>query len=164
MSRLATSAISGKAAHGGGIRFYCLNGDCLRLTFAEHLADVAQLFGRRTARLHDLQHQLGLVLGGEAGARLATRIAVPTSPDTLLRLTTATASTGRVAAPRVLGVDDWAWRRGRHYGTVADSVDPDQPFRPIVITCHGDRNPAVHRARGCMVDGLVWRMTAITDS
>ena len=69
-------------------RFYCVNGDCLRLTFAERLADVARLFGRRTARLRDLQHQLGLALGGEAGARLATRIAVPTSPDTLLRLTT----------------------------------------------------------------------------
>jgi hypothetical protein len=30
----------------------------------------------------------------------------------------------------------------------ADSVDCDQPFRPIVITCTGDQNPAVHHARG----------------
>ncbi len=38
---------------------------------------------------------------------------------------------------------------------VADSVDPDQPFRPIVITCHGDQNHAVHHARG-VHGGRLW--------
>lgn len=42
--------------------------------------------GRRARRLRDLQHHLGLALGGEAGARLARRLSAPTSPDTLLRL------------------------------------------------------------------------------
>jgi hypothetical protein len=51
------------------------------------MADVVPMSGRRNRRLRDLQHQLCLALGGEARARRAIRIAVPTSPDTLFRLT-----------------------------------------------------------------------------
>lgn len=45
----------------------------------------------------------------------------------------------------------------------ADSVDPDQPIRPIVITCHGDQTRAVHHARGGVADDFVWRLVASTD-
>src|SRR6185437_16343324 len=61
-------------------RFHCLNRDCGRRTFVERLTEVACRSGRRTGRLREPHHHLGLALGGEAGARLAARIAVPTSP------------------------------------------------------------------------------------
>ncbi|TDH57427.1 hypothetical protein E2C06_35925 [Dankookia rubra] len=67
-------------------RFRCLEPDCPRLTFAERLADTAPPAGRRTGRLEDLQHQLGLAAGGEVGSRLAARLAMPVSVDTLLRM------------------------------------------------------------------------------
>ena len=67
-------------------RFRCARPDCSRLTFAERLEGTALVTARRTGRLGDLQHHLGLALGGEAGARLARRLAIPTSPDTLLRM------------------------------------------------------------------------------
>ena len=70
---------------------------------------MARVSARRTERLFDLHRDLGLALGGEAGARLAMRLSLPTSPDTLLRSVTAPVSGGTPPrTPRVLGVDDWA--------------------------------------------------------
>jgi hypothetical protein len=72
---------------------------------------------RRTQRLATAQGRLGVACGGEAGARLLQRLAMPTSADTVLRLV-------RVLplplseTPRAVGVDDWALKKGQTYGTI----------------------------------------------
>jgi len=52
-----------------------------------------------------------------AGARLAGRLGMPTSPDTLLGLIRAV-PLAEPGQPRVVGVDEWAWRKGQCYSTL----------------------------------------------
>jgi zinc-finger of transposase IS204/IS1001/IS1096/IS1165 len=74
-------------------RFRCPNTDCPRRVLAERLPEVTVPMARRTLRLRDVQQDLGLALGGEPGSRLARRLAMPLSPDTVLRLIRAIALT-----------------------------------------------------------------------
>ena len=94
-------------------RFRCSVPECPRHVFAERLSAVTLPRVRRTVRLAETQRRIALSAGGEAGARLASRLAMPVSGDTLLRLIRAAAPGAAGAAPRVVGIDDWAWRRNK---------------------------------------------------
>lgn len=98
-------------------RFFCENPDCQRQIFAERLPKVVAPYARRTLRLHELLTLIGFAVGGEAGRKLVEGMKLSTSPDTLLRLIR-TAQEPSHATPRVLGVDDFAFRRRRTYGTI----------------------------------------------
>jgi hypothetical protein len=108
-------------------RFRCSASECPRRVFAERLPAVARPRVRRTARLAEAQCRIAFSAGGEAGARLASRLAMPVSGDTLLRLIR-TAPLPAAPTPRVIGIDDWAWRRGQRYGTLIVDLERNRPI------------------------------------
>ena len=120
-------------------RFRCDRATCARQIFAERLASAAPR-GRRTARLDELVHHLGLALGGRPAASFARRLMLPVSNDTLLRVVRRR-GTPAFSSPRAVGIDDWAWKRNHRYGTLICDLE-----RRRTIALLPDREPATAQA------------------
>lgn len=101
-------------------KFRCRNTLCRQKIFCDRLPKVVEAYARKTPRLDTALVWLALALGGEAGARTAHRLHMKTSGDILLRMIRRTVqrplSPSLDNEPKIIGVDDWAWRRGCTYG------------------------------------------------
>jgi transposase len=121
-------------------RFLCPRSECPRRIFVEPLDAFAAKHARTTTRLAQTHLAIGSALGGEAGARLAKKVAVPTSPDTLLRRVKQ-AGARSSGIPRFVGIDDWAWCKGQRYGTIVVDLETSD-----VIDLLPDRDAATVKA------------------
>ncbi|WP_406223532.1 transposase [Streptomyces decoyicus] len=107
-------------------RFVCADASCERRTFAEQFPGLTRRHCRWTDRLRSALAEVGLALAGRAGARMAGVFGISVSRSTVLRLVD-TLPGSRPQTPRVVGVDEYAMRRGRVYGKVLVDVETGRP-------------------------------------
>lgn len=117
-------------------KFFCRTPTCSHKIFAERLPGLVESYGRMTTRLIALLQALGLGAGGQMGARQAERSGIATTPSTLLR------QVMRLPVPvtravRVLGVDDWSWKKRHRYDTLLVDLE-----RHKIIDILADRESA----------------------
>jgi len=108
-------------------RWCCDTPDCPRRIFTERFPALAPPHGRRTARLATVLTALAFALGGRPGARLLAAIGPTVSHDTLIN-TIRRAALPEAPTPRVLGVDDWRYRRGKVFGTILVDLERRRPI------------------------------------
>ncbi len=94
-------------------RFFCKNHTCVQKIFVE--------------RLQKALCELGLKIGGQGGADLGSELGMSGSRDTILRLVRQSEQTAQ-QEPHVIGLDDWAWKRGLRYGTLICDLERGVPI------------------------------------
>lgn len=99
-------------------RFFCAAAHCSQHIFTEQLPNTVGRHARRTCRLTGALDRITLALGGSAGARLARQLGIVADGSTLLRGLRQRTGPSGAKTPRVVGIDDWAWRKGQRYGTI----------------------------------------------
>ena len=118
------------------LRFFCDASGCRRRVVSEPFEGAVGRHARRSARLDDVIHGLAIALGGRPAATLSRRLNVRGSNDTLLRMARRRGA-AEFAPPTVVGIDDWAWKRNRRYGTLLCDLE-----RRRTIALLPDREPA----------------------
>ncbi|QCX82575.1 Transposase (plasmid) [Streptomyces sp. YIM 121038] len=136
--RLADAAVGGRPVviELSVRRLFCDVDGCPRRTFAEQVEGLTIRYGRYTPLLLEMLRAVGLALAGSAGARLLTVLNVVISRVTLLSIVLALPEPV-VECPRILGVDEFALKRSRRYGTVLVDVETHRVI-DILADCSGD--------------------------
>lgn len=101
------------------LRWQCRNRICKRRTFSDQLPAIAPPYAHRTSRMTEIVGLVGHGMGGRPAESLLRRLGMPVSDNTILRQLKRNAPNSvQNDEVRVLGIDDWSWRRSSHYGTI----------------------------------------------
>ena len=103
-------------------KFFCRNPDCSRKVFAERLPDFIAASSRLTKRLRTAAQDIGFATCGKGGEQLSGKLGMGISDATLL-WSLFLVPLPEIGQVRVVGVDDWSWRRGQRFGSILVNLE-----------------------------------------
>lgn len=131
-------------------KFFCGNKCCYRKVFTERFSSELLTYSRRFSRTTDLIAKIGLEMGGNKGAVISGSVGCPISPATMIRIVKKIHYCAVQQTSGVIGVDDWAFKKGRNYGTIivdlvnAKVVDLLNDREAETLAIWLEKHPEVH--------------------
>jgi len=146
-------------------KFFCRNPTCSRKVFTERLPDFIEASSRLTKRLRMAVQEIGFATGGKGGEHLSDKLGIPISEASVL-CSLFLVPLPEVGQVRVVGVDDWSWRRGKRFGSILVNLEThkivdllaDREAESVQqwLAAHPEVD-VVSRDRGAMyIDGATW--------
>ena len=108
-------------------KFVCRTSTCPQQIFTERVSELVQSYARLTNRLRDALLALGLATSAQVCTRLAPKLGLQVSTSSLLRALR-TVACAPPTSVRILGIDDWAWKKGQIYGTLLVDLELRRPI------------------------------------
>lgn len=99
-------------------KYFCDNPLCYRKIFTERFDFEIISYGRRLCRTTELLGKISLELGGNKGSTISRYVGIPVSASTALRIVKKIDIPVKTSTSGIIGVDDWAFKKGNRYGTV----------------------------------------------
>jgi transposase len=99
-------------------RYYCDNGECKQMVFCEELDGFSGKYRRMTLRLEYFIITLALNTSCEGTSRICKQMGINVSGDTIIKILLRNAENIDTTCGEIIGVDDWAYKKGHTYGTL----------------------------------------------
>lgn len=99
-------------------RYYCDNTECKQKVFAEGLEGFAGWYRRKTERLEDMIITIAVNTSCEGCSRICIHMGIDVSGDAIIRLIKRYSKKQESFPSEIIGIDDWAYKKGHTYGTI----------------------------------------------
>lgn len=107
-------------------KFKCLNEHCKRKVFTERHSHITP-YARRTERANNVLSNIAIEMTSCAGHKLSESLNMKVSRSTLTRLAHKQ-TPPKAKVLKVVGIDDWAFRKGVNYGTIIVDMETSTPI------------------------------------